>query len=260
MEVIILKNSERCCLEAAKIAVKYLKDLDTPVFGLPTGSSPLGFYRQLIRMHQEEGLSFKGMTSYNLDEYVGIGTHHPASYCTFMENNFFKYIDADSKNLHLPNGMANDIVKECSDYEEMISNGGGIDLQLLGIGGNGHIAFNEPGSSLTSRTRVKTLTDKTRQDNSSAFESLDHVPMHVITMGVGTIMETRHIVVLAFGADKSEAVANMVEGPITSSCPASILQMHPRATIIIDEAASIDLARSDYYKWVYNNRPHWQRS
>lgn len=259
MEVIILKNIEECSLVAANIAAKYLREMEQPVFGLPTGSTPLDFYRQLIRMHQEEGLSLKGLTSYNLDEYVGIGADHPASYSSFMENNFFKYIDAKRENLHLPNGNTDDIFGECTRYEKLIVESGGIDLQFLGVGGNGHIAFNEPSSSLSSRTRVKTLTEKTRVDNSPNFNSIDEVPMHVITMGVGTIMEARHVVVLAFGAGKSEAVSQMVEGPITASCPGSILQMHPKATIIIDEAASVDLTRSEYYKWVYNNRPNWQR-
>ncbi len=259
MEVIIVKNSNEGCLRAAAIAEKYLRSMANPVFGFPTGRTPLPFYRELIRKHQEDGLSFKGMSSFNLDEYVGIGPEHSASYYSFMHNNFFKYIDADPSNLNLPNGMANDICRECQAYEKRIEDAGGIDIQFLGIGGNGHIAFNEPSSSLSSRTRVKTLTEKTRQDNSPEFGGIDDVPMHVVTMGVGTIMDARHVVILAFGAGKSEAVAQMVEGPISASCPASILQMHPKATIIIDEAASVDLARSEYYKWVYDNRPSWQK-
>ena len=259
MEVIIFKNENECSLKAAQIAASYLKEMDNPVFGFPTGSTPLEFYRQLIRMHQEEGLSLKGMCSFNLDEYVGIGPEHPASYCSFMQNNFFKYIDADSSNLFLPDGLSEDVPLECSNYEKKIAECGGIDIQFLGIGGNGHIAFNEPSSSLASRTRVKTLTEKTRIDNAPNFESIDEVPKHVITMGVGTIMDARHVVVLAFGEGKSDAVAKMVEGPITSNCPGSILQMHPKATIIIDEAASVDLTRTEYYKWVYNNRPSWQK-
>lgn len=259
MEVVILENSEECSAYAAKIAGSWLKKKPNTVLGLPTGRTPLAFYRQLIRMYQEEGLSFKQATTFNLDEYVGIGKDHPASYAYFMQQNLFRFIDADSNNLHIPNGMCQDVELECLDYEEKMLRAGGIDLQFLGIGGNGHIAFNEPGSSFASRTRVKTLTEKTRQDNSPEFGGIENVPMHVMTMGIGSIMQARQIVLLAFGQSKADVVQKMVEGPITASVPASILQMHPKATIVIDQEAASKLERSDYYRWVFDNRPAWQR-
>lgn len=259
MEVVILENSEECSAYAARIAASWLKKKPNTVLGLPTGRTPLNFYRQLIRMYQEEGLSFKQAVTFNLDEYVGIGKDHPASYANFMQQNLFRFIDANPENIHIPDGLCHDVELECQSYEEMIKSAGGIDLQFLGIGGNGHIAFNEPGSSFASRTRVKTLTEKTIQDNSPEFGGTENVPMHVMTMGIGSIMEAKQIVLLAFGESKAEVIRQMVEGPLTASVPASILQMHPKATIVIDRQAASKLERSDYYQWVFNNRPDWQR-
>lgn len=259
MEVVILNNSEECSAYAARIAASWLKKKTTTVLGLPTGRTPLAFYRQLIRMYQEEGLSFKQATTFNLDEYVGIGKDHPASYAYFMQQNLFRFIDADERRLHIPDGLCHDVEAECLKYEEKIKRAGGIDLQFLGIGGNGHIAFNEPGSSFASRTRVKTLTEKTRQDNSPEFGGIQNVPMHVMTMGIGSIMEAKQIVLLAFGESKADVVRQMVEGPLSASVPASILQMHPKATIVIDAEAASKLERAEYYKWVFDNRPVWQK-
>ncbi len=259
MEVVILENREECSAYAARIAASWLKKKNNTVLGLPTGRTPMDFYRQLIKMYQEEGLSFKDVTTFNLDEYVGIGKEHPASYAYFMQENLFRFIDADSMRLHIPNGLCQNVEAECLDYEVKIKKAGGIDLQFLGIGGNGHIAFNEPGSSFASRTRVKTLTEKTRHDNSPEFGGIEKVPMHVMTMGIGTIMEAKQIVLLAFGESKAPVVQQMVEGPLTASVPASILQMHPKATIIVDREAASKLERRDYYQWVFDNRPAWQR-
>jgi glucosamine-6-phosphate deaminase len=209
------------------------------VLGLATGSTPLGLYRVLIRMHQEAGLDFARVTTFNLDEYVGLPPSHPQSYTHFMEENLFRHLNLHRRYVHVPNGMALDIESHCEWYEEAIRRADGIDLQILGIGANGHIAFNEPGSSLGSRTRVKTLTMQTRQDNARFFGSLDAVPRHALTMGIGTIMDARELLLLASGTTKADAIRAAVEGPITGMVPASMIQMHRRAFLILDrEAAS----------------------
>jgi glucosamine-6-phosphate deaminase len=200
------------------------------------------------------------VTTFNLDEYVGLPPEHPQSYHAFMREHLFQHINVAPERIHIPNGMAADVPGECARYEQSIRAAGGIDLQLLGIGSDGHIGFNEPTSSLASRTRIKTLTERTRQDNARFFDGdLTQVPMHCITMGVGTIMETRQVLLLAFGAKKEEAVAQAVEGPITAMNPASILQMHPVAKVIMDEAAAGALKKREYYRYVWDNKPTWQR-
>jgi glucosamine-6-phosphate deaminase len=258
MEVIICESKEDAARKGAAMVVRLLKEKPDAVLGLATGNTPLGLYHELIRAHEEGAISFRLARAFNLDEYAGIGGDHKASYRRFMKENFFSRIDIAPENCFIPDGLSQDIPACCARYEERIRQAGGIDLQILGIGGDGHIGFNEPGSSLASRTRIKTLTSRTRADNAADFSSEEAVPKHVITMGVGTIMDARTLVMFAFGERKAPAVALAVEGPVTSMVPASILQMHPRAKVFLDEAAASGLDRADYYRWVYANKPDWQ--
>lgn len=260
MEIIIQPSPEAGSVIAARIIAKLVRTKPKCVLGLATGSTPLAAYRELARMHREEGLDFSGVTTFNLDEYVGLSPAHPQSYHAFMDEHFFLHVNVPRECIHIPDGMAADVPAECASYEEAIRAAGGIDLQLLGIGSDGHIGFNEPSSSLASRTRIKTLTERTRADNARYFGGdLENVPFHCITMGVGTIMESRQVLMLAFGGGKADAVAGAAEGPITAMNPASVLQMHPVATCIVDEAAAAKLSRREYYRWVYANKPDWQR-
>lgn len=259
MEVIIQPDIAQGSRVAAQIIARLIRDRPETVLGLATGSTPTPLYSELVRMHREEMLDFGKVTTFNLDEYVGLSREHPSSYNFFMRKELFQYLNIPAGSTHLPNGQAPDIEVECARYEAAIRKAGGIDLQVLGIGSEGHIGFNEKGSSLASRTRIKTLTERTRLDNARYFVGQDQVPVHVITMGVGTIMEARTVVLLAFGASKADAIAAAVEGPISSMNPASILQMHPQAKIIVDAAAASKLQHSDYYKWVYDRKPQWQR-
>ena len=176
-----------------------------------------------------------------------------------MWENLFRHVNIPAKNVHIPDGLAKDIPKSCAIYEKQIRGAGGIDLQLLGIGTDGHIGFNEPTSSLSSRTRIKTLTPQTRKDNARFFGSEEKVPHHVITMGIGTILEARHCVLLAFGKNKARAIAEAVEGPITSMNPASALQQHPKVTVFLDEDSASGLKLREYYRWVYDHKPDWQQ-
>jgi glucosamine-6-phosphate deaminase len=203
-------------------------------------------------------LDWRRVRTFNLDEYVGLPRAHPQSYHHFMWENLFQHVNIARRNVHIPDGNTRDIPRFCARYEAQIRAAGGIDLQLLGIGTDGHIGFNEPSSSLASRTRIKTLTPQTRRDNARFFGSEAQVPHHVITMGIGTIMEARDIVLLAFGAQKARAVAEAVEGPVTASNPASMLQMHASTKVCLDRSAARRLKRADYYEWVYANKPAWQ--
>lgn len=259
MEVIIQKDAAAASAIAARIVARQIWDKPKSVIGLATGETPLLLYKELIRIHAEGHLDFSGVVTFNLDEYVGLGPDHPRSYCHYMQTNFFDHVNIPENNIHIPKGQAGDIPALCRQYEQSIADSGGIDMQILGIGRDGHIAFNEPSSSLASRTRIKTLTEETRSENARFFESPSQVPHHVITMGVGTIMEARCCLLLAFGADKADAVAATVEGPLTAMIPASALQNHPAVKIVLDEAAASRLAQIEYYRWVYDHKPHWQR-
>lgn len=258
MEVIIQPDSETASVLGARHIAALVRRKPDAVLGLATGSTPLPLYRELIRLHREEGLDFRNVRTFNLDEYLGLTPDHPASYRYFMRENLFQHINVAEANIHIPDGLASDVPNTCRLYEEAIAAAGAIDLQVLGIGGDGHIGFNEPGSSLASRTRIKTLTRRTREDNARFFSSPEDVPHHVITMGIGTIMDARSVVLLAFGSSKAQAVAAAVEGPLSASVPASILQMHPEAKALLDEAASENLVRGEYYRWVYAHKPAWQ--
>ncbi|MBO3832079.1 MAG: glucosamine-6-phosphate deaminase [Candidatus Brockarchaeota archaeon] len=250
MRVIITENYEEMSRRAAKIIAEQIRRKPNSVLGLATGSTPLGTYKELIRMHREEGLDFSKVVTFNLDEYYGLAPTHPQSYHYFMFENLFNHININPRNVHIPDGLAKDIKAFCENYEEEIRRAGGIDLQLLGIGRDGHIAFNEPGASLMGRTTLVALAEETIKDNARFFKSEAEVPRLAITMGCGTIMEARKIILLANGEGKADAIAATVEGPITSQITASILQMHPNAIIIVDEAAASKLRRKDYYRHV----------
>jgi glucosamine-6-phosphate deaminase len=243
MEVIVKNTYEEMSRLAAETIAKVVRSKPNAVLGLATGSTPMGTYKELIKMHKQEGLDFSQVTTFNLDEYVGLQPTHDQSYRYFMNDNLFNHINVDKKKTHVPDGMAKDIPAFCKWYEDQMLKAGGIDVQLLGIGGNGHIAFNEPGSSLGSRTRVKTLDEKTRQDNARFFKSINEVPKYAITMGIGTIMDARMLILLANKENKADAIAKTVEGPITAMVPASIVQLHPKAVIITDKAAASKLTR-----------------
>ena len=255
MEIIIQPTAEAATTVAARVIARLLQEKPNAVIGLATGSTPLLLYRALIELR----LDWSQVRTFNLDEYIGLSPEHPQSYHAFMWENLFRHLNIAPENVHIPDGMANDVPAFCAGYEENIRAAGGIDLQVLGIGSDGHIGFNEPSSSLGSRTRIKTLTPQTRRDNARFFASEAEVPGHVITMGIGTIMEARQNLLLAFGTTKARAIAEAVEGPITAINPASILQMHPDARVCLDTAASAQLKRADYYRWVYDNKPEWQR-
>jgi len=261
MEILINLDPASASRLAAKRLARFIRNKPDAVLGLATGSTPVLLYTELIRMHREEGLDFSRIRTFNLDEYLGLAPTHPASYHQFMRTNLFDHINIEPERTHIPSGLVNgtEVAGHCADYEKMIREAGGIDIQILGIGSDGHIGFNEPSSSLASRTRIKTLTERTRRDNTPFFDSEDEVPNHVITMGIGTIMESREVLLLAFGKNKAEAVLGAVEGPITASNPASILQMHPAAKLFLDEPSASLLSRAEYYRWVLDNKPDWQR-
>jgi len=255
MEIIIQPTAEAATSVAARIIARLLREKPDAVLGLATGSTPQLLYRQLIALK----LDWRKVRTFNLDEYIGLPPEHDHSYHTFMWENLFRHVNIAMKNIHIPDGLAKDVPKFCAKYEQQIRASGGIDLQVLGIGTDGHIGFNEPTSSLASRTRIKTLTAQTRKDNARFFSSEAKVPHHVITMGIGTIMEARQNLLLAFGDGKAHAIAQAVEGPVTALNPASILQMHPVAKACLDEGAASLLLRADYYRWVYDNKPAWQQ-
>jgi len=241
MLVIMRKTYDDVSLEAARIVADRLRRKPNMVLGLATGSTPLGLYKALIDLHKREGLDFSKVTTFNLDEYIGLPPTHDQSYRWFMNENLFRHINVNPRHTHVPDGMAGDVEAHCEWYEQRIRDVGGIDLQILGIGSNGHIAFNEPGSSLGSRTRIKTLTERTVRDNARFFGSMDDVPRYAITMGIGTIMEAKELVLLAAGEGKAGAVKAACEGPVTAMCPASICQMHRRAYFLIDQPAGSKL-------------------
>lgn len=259
MEIIIQPDSRQASLLAARLVAKQVRENPRSVLGFATGNAPLQLYKNLVRMHREEGLDFGGVTTFNLDEYVGIPPSHPSSFHSYMWAHLFSEIGIPNAQIHVPDSLTDDIPGYCRRYEEAIREAGGIDIQILGIGTNGHLGFNEPSSSLSSRTRIKTLTEQTRRDNAAAFGGYENVPVHVITMGLGTILESRTCVGMAFGKKKASAVALSVEGPVTAMVPGSVLQLHPRVVFILDKEAASELKMADYYTWVYEHKPDWQK-
>jgi glucosamine-6-phosphate deaminase len=217
------------------------------VLGLPTGSTPLGVYQHLVQLHKDAKVSFKNVVTFNMDEYIGIPQNHPQSYHTFMWENFFSHIDINASNVNILNGNATDLVKECADYEAKIRSYGGIDLFMGGVGIDGHIAFNEPGSSLQSRTRIKTLTEDTVIANSRFFDNdVNQVPRQALTVGVGTIMDAREVLILINGYAKARALQQAVEGSVNHIWTITALQLHPKGIIVCDEAATVELKVGTY--------------
>lgn len=259
MEVIIQDTPEDCARIGASIIGATMRRKANAVLGLATGSTPLVLYKEMVRRHQAGEMDFSMATSFNLDEYIGLAPDHPCSYRYFMAENLFQHINIRPERTHVPDGNAVDVDAACKAYELAIRSVGGIDLQVLGIGTDGHIAFNEPVSSLGSRTRIKTLTKETREDNARFFDSMADVPTHCITMGVGTIMECRQLLLFAFGEAKAEIIAAAVEGPLTAMVPASALQLHQDVKIILDTASAAKLEHGAYFRHVYENKPEWQR-
>jgi glucosamine-6-phosphate deaminase len=254
MEVLIRQQEHECGVTVADIVDRAVRS-GAGTLGLATGSSPLSVYRELIRRHRDEGLMFKGAQAFLLDEYVGLPPNDPQSYAHVIREEFTDHVDIDAGRVHGPDGVADDIFTAAAQYDAMITEAGPVDVQLLGIGVNGHIGFNEPGSSLGSRTRVATLTERTRQDNARFFAHVDDVPRHVITQGLGTIGAARHLVLIATGTHKADAVAAAIEGAVTASCPASILQLHPHVTVVVDEAAASKLGNSEFYRYAMRYPP-----
>lgn len=258
MEVVIAAPGELASLAAGAIEELLARKPDA-VLGLATGSSPLGIYDELARRHREGRVSFARARAFLLDEYVGLPRSHPQRYRNVIERALAARVDFRAGAVHGPDGMAEDVVAACARYEAQIADAGGADLQILGVGADGHVGFNEPGSSLASRTRIKTLTEQTRVDNARFFDGdVGQVPQHCLTQGLATIMGARHVVVIATGRAKAEAVHHLVEGAVSALWPATILQHHPHATVLVDDAAASRLQLAGYYRSTYAAKPAWQ--
>jgi len=258
MEVIIQPDRQSACLLTARMIAKSVRSKPDLVLGLATGRTMETVYELLAEMCRSDKLDFSKCRTFNLDEYVGLAESDETSYRFYMNKHLFGKINVDLKNTHLPDGRAENLVEECERYEAKINEVGGIDLQLLGIGQDGHIGFNEPLSALRSRTRVKSLAPDTVRQNSQFFSSPADMPRRAITMGVGTILESKRCVLLATGENKAGIIARAIEGPITSMVSASALQLHQHCTVIIDEMAALNLEHVDYYRWIFKNEPEWE--
>lgn len=255
-EIVIVRDKAAAGALVADHIAALVRENPETVLGLATGSTPLPVYEAL--RPRLEGIDVSRVRGFALDEYVGIDRAHPESYRSVITREVVEPLGLNPELVRTPDGSPEGIEFHGDEYEAAILDAGGIDLQILGIGTDGHIGFNEPGSSFASQTRVKTLTEQTRRDNARFFDSIDDVPMHCITQGLGTILRARHLVLLAFGEGKAAAVAGAVEGPVTASLPGSAIQLHARATVVVDEAAASKLARADYYRYAYDNKPDWQ--
>ncbi|GCE76021.1 glucosamine-6-phosphate deaminase [Cellulomonas biazotea] len=258
MEVVIAPPAQLARL-AADAVEELLRSRPTAVLGLATGSSPLAVYDELARRHAQDGLSFARARAFMLDEYVGLAADHPERYRNVIEKEIASRVDFAPGAVQGPDGLADDVRAACAAYERAIVDAGGVDLQILGIGTDGHVAFNEPGSSLASRTRIKTLTRQTREDNARFFGGdVAQVPTHCLTQGLATIMSARHLVLLATGRGKAEAVHQLAEGPVSAMWPATVLQHHPHVTVLVDDAAASRLQLADYYRETFAAKPGWQ--
>jgi glucosamine-6-phosphate deaminase len=258
MEVIIQPDVAATTRLAARLIARRLHEKPDAVLGLATGRTMEQVYANLAAMHRSDGLDFAGVRTFNLDEYIGIPPDDDHSYRYYMNHHLFQRVNIDPRNTHLPDGMATDVKRACRDYEAAISAAGGIDLQLLGIGVSGHIGFNEPLSAFRSRTRDKSLTPATRLQNAPMFGGdMERVPARALTMGVGTILDARSLLVVVTGAEKADIVAQAVEGPVTSMVSATAIQMHPDCKVIVDEAAAVHLRGQEYYRWIFANEPEW---
>ena len=258
MEVIIRPDAQAAAQLTAQLIAKRLQDNPRLVLGLATGRTMERVYQNLVQLHRAQGLDFSLCRSFNLDEYIGLAADDPRSYHQTMQQQLFRHINIDSRNAHLLDGMAEDLAAEAAHYEAMIAAAGGIDVQLLGIGEAGHIGFNEPLSALMSRTREKALSPVTRQQNADFFGGAAQVPTRALTMGVGTILEAREIIMLVTGQSKAAILAQAVEGAISARISATALQLHPNCKVIADEDASSALQGQEYYRWIFANEPEWQ--
>ncbi len=259
MEVIIQPDVEQAARLTALLMADHIRRKPDTVLGLATGRTMERVYAQLARLHREDGLNFSACRTFNLDEYIGLLPEDPHSYRHYMNDHLFRKVNIPMTRTHLPDGMADDVKAASRDYERRIKECGGIDLQLLGIGVSGHIGFNEPLSAIRSRTRDKALTPATLRQNAPMFGGDIHrMPRRAITMGVGTILEARRLLVLVTGSEKADILARAVEGPITSMISASAIQLHERCVVITDEAAAKNLEGADYYRWIYENEPEWK--
>ncbi|OYO25200.1 glucosamine-6-phosphate deaminase [Enemella dayhoffiae] len=259
MEVIVSDTPQESARLAADVITALYRDKPDAVLGVATGSSPVWVYDELGRRVGAGELTMAAGQAFMLDEYVGLAADHPQRYRHVIDRDFTAKVDLPADRVHGPDGLADDLAAACAAYEDQIREAGGVDLQLLGIGTDGHIAFNEPGSSLASRTRIKTLTAQTRADNARFFDGdVDAVPRHCLTQGVGTIMDARHIVLLANGRAKAEAVHHLVEGPVTAMWPGSVLQFHPHVTVFLDPAAASRLQLASYFVEAARGKPDWQ--
>ncbi len=260
MDVGIAESAEHAASLAADAIENLLRTKTEAVLGVATGSSPVGIYDELGRRVSTGRLSLARASAFMLDEYVGLRAGHPQAYRSVIDEIFTRKVDIDASRVHGPDGTADDVKAACAAYEAAIRTAGGVDIQILGIGTDGHIAFNEPTSSLTSRTRIKTLTKQTRIDNSRYFGGdINSVPTHCLTQGIGTILEARFVILVAAGPAKAEAVRQTVEGPVSALWPGSALQLHPNVTLLLDPAAAASLTLTEYYRDVWAHKPDWQR-
>jgi glucosamine-6-phosphate deaminase len=260
MEIVLLPDEAAIGVLVADAVEALVRSRPDAVLGLATGSSPLPVYRELVARHRDgRGPSYERVRTFNLDEYVGLPAGHLQTYRATIARELTDALGLDPAQVHGPDPDPDGLPSAGARYEQALAAAGGVDLQLLGVGTDGHLAFNEPGSSLASRTRLKTLTEQTRQDNARFFGSAEEVPRHVLTQGLGTILDARHLVLVATGVGKATAVAAAVEGPVTASCPASVLQHHPHVSVLLDEAAGSLLERAAYFREVAAHKPDWQR-
>jgi glucosamine-6-phosphate deaminase len=258
VEVVIVDDRASGAVLVADAIAAVLARESRPVLGLATGGTPEPVYDELAQRHERGELSLAHCRAFLLDEYVGLPADHPESYRSVINRQVVARLDLPADSVHGPDGSAADLPQACAAYDAAVRSAQ-VDLQLLGVGTDGHVGFNEPGSSLASHTRIKTLTAQTRQDNARFFGGdVDAVPRHVLTQGIGTILAARHLVLLAWGEGKAEAVAALVEGPVTAMVPASALQLHPHVTVVVDEAAAGRLRLADYYRATYAAKPEWQ--
>ena len=259
MEIVILPDNRAIGSLGADAIGNLLQRRPDAVLGLATGSSPLAIYDELAARCAAGSVSFAKASGFTLDEYVGLPADHPESYRNVIDKDFVSRVDFAPGTIQGPDGLAEDIPAACAAYESAIAQAGGVDLQILGIGTDGHIGFNEPGSSLASRTRIKTLTRQTRIDNARFFDgNVDAVPTHCLTQGLATIMSARHVVLVATGPGKAEAVHHLAEGAVSALWPGTILQHHPHVTVLLDGAAASRLQLADYYRETYLSKPDWQ--
>lgn len=258
VEVLIQPDAVSATRLAALLLWQRIRETPDAVLGLATGRTMERVYAHLVAMHEQDGLDLSRCRTFNLDEYIGVPPADSHSYRYYMNQHLFRRVNIDLRNTHLPDGMAKDLKAACREYESSIARCGGIDLQLLGIGVSGHIGFNEPLSALNSRTRDKALTPATLRQNAPLFDGdPNRVPRRALTMGVGTILEARSLLVVVTGEEKADIVAKAVEGPITSMVSASAIQLHRDCKVIVDEAAATRLQGCEYYRWIYQNEPEW---